>query len=677
MTFVRAGAFGKLCQVLAQVEQGSAHELAFSMLLSLALIPAAQQAVADQGEIQQLIQVMMAPPSRAVRLEAMLVLGRLAARNRACQQDAVREGVVPVLVEMMMDGSDEERCHSCRLLAILGQHETTHQMIMDWGAVPVMLQLLRNHGSIAPHASTQQHIAAQQHSTEPWHEAALEAAMQETESFPADDAADSASDGEEEEGVVITAESSTYRTSGPFRAPPKRAPQHMPAAAAAAQVAGDSGAVRVPSALKVVVGPELVLEQATGLACMLCHNADNHFHLVNQGLVPLLVGLLQQGTAPKTVTYTLASLLMLCMGDTRNAAVVARAGAIPALVSIAREGSSRAANRELASALLAVMCRSQAAQVDVVASGGIPALTRLLAEGTAAACCSAAEALTQIATTSDVRCRLIVRAGALPHLKPMLQPGSSPVSLLWACRLLKALAQERNTLWEVCETPSLLALLPAVLNRRPGQEDDLERLILQFRAAVSAAGAADDVRSSSSSSTAADSSAQDAARLSRQADGQQELVGADGSDLPAGAGEEALDKAQAHVAWLLAALASDPRTRDIMAELAAYLVRPLVLMLRDSQDASGPGYTLQDVLNGMANNRQAAASAALRALSKHVRIAGLIQSEIALQHWMGHNVQLPKAVGEWPPPTPGWFLNVDWWNGSEGGPSEEDRGSWM
>jgi hypothetical protein len=58
---------------------------------------------------------------------------------------------------------------------------------------------------------------------------------------------------------------------------------------------------------------------------------------------------------------------------------------------------------------------------------------------------------------------------------------------------------------------------------------------------------------------------------------------------------------------------------------------------------------------------QAAASAALRALGQHVRIAGLIQSEISLQHWMGHNVQLPKAVGEWPPPTPGWFLNVDWW----------------
>jgi hypothetical protein len=49
-------------QVLAQVEEGSAHELAFSMMLSLALIPAAQQAVADQGEIQQLIQVRASIP---------------------------------------------------------------------------------------------------------------------------------------------------------------------------------------------------------------------------------------------------------------------------------------------------------------------------------------------------------------------------------------------------------------------------------------------------------------------------------------------------------------------------------------------------------------------------------------------------------------------------------------
>lgn len=65
----------------------------------------------------------------------------------------------------------------------------------------------------------------------------------------------------------------------------------------------------------------------------------------------------------------------------------------------------------------------------------------MLAEGTAGARCSAAEALTQVAATSDVRCRLIVRAGALPHLTPMLQPASKATSVLWAARLLKALAQ--------------------------------------------------------------------------------------------------------------------------------------------------------------------------------------------------------------------------------------------
>jgi hypothetical protein len=79
---------------------------------------------------------------------------------------------------------------------------------------------------------------------------------------------------------------------------------------------------------------------------------------------------------PKTVTYSLASLLMLAMGDTRNAAVVARAGAIPALVSVARKAANKASNRELAAALLAVLCRSPAVQVEVVAAGGIPALTR-------------------------------------------------------------------------------------------------------------------------------------------------------------------------------------------------------------------------------------------------------------------------------------------------------------
>jgi hypothetical protein len=128
-------------------------------------------------------------------------------------------------------------------------------------------------------------------------------------------------------------------------------------------------------------------------------------------------------------------------------------------------------------------------------------------------------------------------------------------------------AQERNTLWEVCETPGLLALLPAILNKRPGQ-DQMERLILEFRAAASAAAAGANGRCSTTSSSSSGTDSQGgndagntASAPAAGAAAEQQLVRADGTDLPAGAEEEALEKAQAHVAWLLAALAFDPRTR--------------------------------------------------------------------------------------------------------------------
>jgi hypothetical protein len=57
LQYVRHGAFGKLCEVMASVQDGSAHELAFSMLLSLALVPEAQKLVADRNEVQCIVKV--------------------------------------------------------------------------------------------------------------------------------------------------------------------------------------------------------------------------------------------------------------------------------------------------------------------------------------------------------------------------------------------------------------------------------------------------------------------------------------------------------------------------------------------------------------------------------------------------------------------------------------------
>jgi hypothetical protein len=179
-----------------------------------------------------------------------------------------------------------------------------------------MMQLLRNHGTAAPSATfTPQHVTAQRANQEPWHEAAPEtlssnhagdSATTDVHALKATNSSSGSSDSSSSGSNDISGGTSSsgsngssdgrseavhskYRTSGPFRASTRSSAQHGTAqhGTAAGAAAGAAGGK--------AVGPELVLEQAAGLACMLCHNADNHFVLVNQGVVPLLVGLLQQG----------------------------------------------------------------------------------------------------------------------------------------------------------------------------------------------------------------------------------------------------------------------------------------------------------------------------------------------------------------------------------------------
>lgn len=78
-----------------------------------------------------------------------------------------------------------------------------------------------------------------------------------------------------------------------------------------------------------------------------------------------------------------------------------------------------------------------------------------MAEGTDGARCYACEALAQIASGTDVRCRLVARAGALAPLRSMLAPGGSSLSTLWAARLLKVLVQVRICHRTTCCVPCL------------------------------------------------------------------------------------------------------------------------------------------------------------------------------------------------------------------------------
>lgn len=99
--------------------------------------------------------------------------------------------------------------------------------------------------------------------------------------------------------------------------------------------------------------------------------------------------------------------------------------------------------------------------------------------------------------------------------------------------------------------------------------------------------------------------------------------------------------------------------RPTAVEVGSFLIRPLVAVLRDSQAGQGSGYSITDVLEGMANCRQAAAAAALRALSRaDDQLAAQVNAELAVQLWLGVRVELPRVAEDWPP-APSWFSPRD------------------
>jgi len=134
------------------------------------------------------------------------------------------------------------------------------------------------------------------------------------------------------------------------------------------------------------------------------------------------------------------------------------------------------------------------------------------------------------------------------------------------------LDQERNTLWEVCETPGLLELLPDLLKRKANQQQ-LEQLIQEFRSAADAAAAAaktaaaeagaSGVTTDTDSAWKASTCSNDGVQAAAAAAGTEQQGGDGGIEEAASGDDDNLEKAQAHIAWLLAALASDPRTRCV------------------------------------------------------------------------------------------------------------------
>jgi hypothetical protein len=507
--------------------EGSSAELAFSVLLDAAGDASLVRRLADAGELRHLAAALRSSSSSAssssssARLRAVLVAARLAARSTAAQMDLVREGAAGPLVDIISRGggglggggaaaedggrdgapgqqrqppqpddferaqAEELRAHAARLLAILSQHPSTHQRVCEAGALQAVVRIIAAARDAAVRAAGGQPIFAEREARQRQQAAAVDAAA--------------ASNGG---GSAAVAAYRFYRSNGV--APPSAA-EHFSAAqaAAAADKADDENedgenGDEAAAPIALPAPSAALLEQATSVVAVLAHNPNNHFDMVSAGLVPALVPLLARprgGHAPassspaasKTQTYALAALLLLAMHETRHAAVVARAGAAPALAVLARDPRSGPVAREFSGALLATLARSPDVQIDLVASGAIPACVRLLAEGTAEARCHAAEALLQMAAVSDVRRRLVARAGAMGPLAEMLrtggagvgggtgtaaaddgsnkQPRTTPraVVQLWAAQLMSTLAGEPSVLAEVARSPACLSALTAVL----------------------------------------------------------------------------------------------------------------------------------------------------------------------------------------------------------------------
>eukprot|EP00877_Chromochloris_zofingiensis_P014080 jgi/Chrzof1/8926/Cz03g29120.t1 len=577
LQLAKQGGFPKLCNVLQHVE-GSAAELAFTLLLEMASTKEVQQALADKGELRHIVQVLSSAINDRVRMHAVLILARLANKNTACQLDIIREGAAPILVDMIVTGNDDDKSHAARLLAILGQHPSTHESIRLSGALQAVMALIRlTCKPLAGRTAGSRSADISNNSSSTWDHSSVPSSPQ----LPS-----------------TSTNWHTSRTAGSSTYPPGsdgsegRACDHFGLAIAAKGRAEAAGCAAANGAATTISpSAAAAVEQALSVCCMLAHNPDNHFFMVGSGLIPVLIPLLAENIPAKTQTYALATLLMIAMAEGRHAAVVARAQAVPALTTLAREAPNWG-NREFAGALLACLARSQDIQIDIVAAGGIPALVRLIAEGTAEARCHAAEALLQIASTSDARCKLVVRTGALQPIGAMLS-AQEPVVKMWGAHLLATLAQEPSVCEELCYSHDV---------------------ILQVQSLLTASVPANfEVNSMAMSS--------DQIHLEVSQDGLE------------------LNKARTHAAWLLARLASNHQHRQFVCSIG--VIPALVVMLRQAQQQEADGFTLTQVLEGFHNNMQAAASAALLALSHaHEANSTAVLHELSVQLWMGHDVKL-------------------------------------
>lgn len=193
----------------------------------------------------------------------------------------VQEGAAPILVDMIVTGNDDDKSHAARLLAILGQHPSTHESIRLSGALQAVMALIRlTCKPLAGRTAGSRSADISNNSSSTWDHSSVPSSPQ----LPS-----------------TSTNWHTSRTAGSSTYPPGsdgsegRACDHFGLAIAAKGRAEAAGCAAANGAATTISpSAAAAVEQALSVCCMLAHNPDNHFFMVGSGLIPVLIPLLAE-----------------------------------------------------------------------------------------------------------------------------------------------------------------------------------------------------------------------------------------------------------------------------------------------------------------------------------------------------------------------------------------------
>mmetsp|Transcript_15889 Transcript_15889/g.43213 ORF Transcript_15889/g.43213 Transcript_15889/m.43213 type:complete len:908 (+) Transcript_15889:1-2724(+) len=355
----------------------AACELAATILLSLALLPEAPQSAADTNLVAPLVKLLgPSSPSPAVRMYALLILGRLASRSSAVQMDLAREGAVPFLVSLMgPKAQGEEQLHAARLTAILAQAVPTHQMLQSHDVMEALLGLLQsNKPAVVEHAASVFSVLANNPATHfqvvGWGAVPLLVRLLQPPpsvagvGFEVPRAEDSSSSSSTDTLLVHSGHSPKAQTYAlaTLLLLAMHETRH-------ADVICRSGAI--PNLVRLVKeggSPSVREYAATVLACM-AHTVDVQVDIITSGGIPALVGLLDEG-GPEAQASAAEVLVTLSAVDHHRKRLITRASEI--LSSLLRLLQSQmASSRYWGATLLHMLCHDDAVLLEVLEMDGV------------------------------------------------------------------------------------------------------------------------------------------------------------------------------------------------------------------------------------------------------------------------------------------------------------------